>query len=765
MFLSHQTFGASRRRWTAVWALLLTTAGTALADGMIVPIRPDIQVRGHWAVTYHHVDIRVRHQVAHVSIEQEFINTGGGMIEVEYLFPVPPDAAINSMTLMVNGQEFAAKLMKADEARRIYEEIVRKKKDPALLEYAGFGLYRTRAFPLEPGKPAKVLVTYQAVCNKADSTIEVWYPLNTEKFSAQPIPDVRVRTDVEAEADITTVYSPSHPITIERQGARRVIATCHAQNVLPTTDFQLFYKAADEQVGATVLSYQPPGSDDGYCLMLVSPNPSQNKERIVPREVVLVLDRSGSMNGDKIQQARQAARFVLDRLNEQDRFNLVVYSDRVDTLWEHLQPADAAHRQEAAAWVDQITAAGGTDIHSALQTAMGMCGPPVTSATGMPVSPPQYVIFLTDGLPTIGNTNEAQILGDAKRANWGGVRLFTFGVGYDVNVRLLDKLVGDNRGRSDYVKPNEPIETKVNALATRIQHPVMTGLELSLQGVKLIDVYPRQLGDLFRGDQLIVVGRFSASQVASLPSGPDGHVTQLVLTGQYAGEARGFEYPVALRVADKRHPFVETLWAARRIGWLLDQVQLNGESDEVVDELVRLSMKHGIITPYTSFLADETTALHQPEPVRAQALRNLESAGTQVKGAAGQIAADTRAKLNTATEVPEAAADADGGGGGMIVYGNSGQDDYEQGRKERVDNVRRVGNRAQFQRGRQWVDASATDVDPARDADKIQVVERMSEEYFELVRLNTVEENQVLASQGEGEELIIRLRGQVYNIR
>ncbi|HDZ44434.1 MAG TPA: hypothetical protein ENH80_10890, partial [Phycisphaerae bacterium] len=216
------------RHWLIAVAVTAAAVSPAGADGMIVPIRPDIPVQGHWAVTYHHVDITVRQQVASVSITQEFVNTGKGMIEVEYLFPVPPGAAINSMTLMVNGKEFPAKLMKADEARRIYEEIVRRKKDPALLEYAGFGLYRTRAFPLEPGKPAKVVVNYRTICKKDTSTVEVWYPLNTEKFSAKPIRDVTVRVDVESSADITTVYSPSHKIPIARKGPRRLVATYHA---------------------------------------------------------------------------------------------------------------------------------------------------------------------------------------------------------------------------------------------------------------------------------------------------------------------------------------------------------------------------------------------------------------------------------------------------------------------------------------------------------------------------------------------------------
>ena len=737
-------------------------AGGVWADGMIVPIDPELKVQGNWAVTYHHVDVRVRQQVASVSITQEFVNTGSGMIEVEYLFPVPPDAAIDSMTLMVDGKEFAAKLLKADEARKIYEEIVRKKKDPALLEYAGFGLYRTRAFPLEVGKPAKVHVTYKYICKKTDSTVEVWYPLNTEKFSAQPIRDVKVTVDVEAPADISNVYSPTHKVSLERTGPRRVIATYHQQNVRPATDFQLFYTASDDNVGATLLTYDPAAGGDGYFLMLISPNPTVDRERIVPKDVVIVLDRSGSMSGEKIRQAREAGRFIIERLNEKDRFNLIVYSDTVEPFFEMLQPASKDMREQALGRLDSTEAAGGTNIHEALQQAMAMSAKPTVEAREAPSQPrAKYIIFLTDGLPTGGNTNESAILAETKNANKAGARVFAFGVGYDVNVRLLDKLTIDSRGRSNYVKPDEPIESKVAALYSKIRNPIMTNLKVSLTGVTLTQQYPQDLGDLVEGDQLVVVGRYPTQDVDKLAFNSSRQMTQLVVTGNYGGAERGFEYPVEITPGDKRFPFVETLWAVRRIGWLLDQIQLNGESQEVIDELVRLSMKHGIITPYTSFLADETTVLADRDGLNARASEETDDLG-QVTGGTGQVGAGNRRAMKVAEQVP---ADSPSPSTSTVVMGDDSVDDYESGTKRSVSTVRRVGNRAIYQRGRQWIDSSATDVDPERDKDSITVVERMSDEYFEIVRANTTEENRVLATQQADEELLIQLRGRNYLIR
>jgi len=742
----------------AVAALVVgMAASAAMADGMIVPVRRDIRVRGHWAVKYHHVKMTVRDQVASVNIVQEFVNTGRGMIEVEYLFPVPPAAAIDAMTLEVNGKEFKARLLKADEARKIYEDIVRKKKDPALLEYVGFGLYRTKAFPLEPGKPAKVIVHYDYVCKKDRDLVEVWYPLNTEKFSAKPIEDVKVTVDIKSKADMGAVYSPSHDLSVQRKGPRHVIATYHETKALPAIDFQMFYKAANRDVGATLLTYQPVADTDGYFMLLVSPNPRGAGQKAVPKDVVIVFDHSGSMSGKKIDQAKDALRFVLKNLNEKDRFNVIAYNDLVEPFFDALVDVSRKNLDETEDRLDRVDAGGGTNIHEALETAMKIiCSPKRADAKR-----PAYVIFLTDGIPTVGRTpeqvKERVILADTSKANTRGARVFAFGIGYDVNIRLLDKLVGENRGKSDYVKPAENIETKIASLYAKIKNPVMTDLELSVKGLRLRDMYPRVLGDLFDGDQIVLVGRYSRAML-----GRDADA-QLVITGDYQGKRRGFEYPVTVCGPGRntRLAFVEKLWAVRRVGFLMDQIQLHGDSKEIIDELVKLSKTYGIMTPYTSFLAEETTRLSSTSEVRRRMERGAKELAADTSGYRGQNAAMARQSLNLAMKAPAAS----GRAGGAVMFGNTQRDAYEEGELETVANVRQIGNQALYRRGRVWVAANASRLDAKRDADKIRRIERFSEEYFRLVRANTVEENQILASQREGEDLLITLRGQAYSIR
>ena len=736
-------------------------SAAAWADGMIVPVRPDLRVSGAWAVKYHHVNIIVRDQVASVSIDQEFVNTGSGMIEVEYLFPVPPEAAIDSMTLVVNGKEYAAVLYKADEARKIYEEIVRIKKDPALLEYAGFGLYRTRAFPLQPGKPAKVIVTYKNLCKKDRGLVEVWYPLNTEKFSAKPIEDLEVKVDIKSKADITAVYSPSHDLVVDRKGARQVIATYAAKNELPATDFQVFYQAADEAVGAALLTYQPQASTYGYFMLLVSPNVRTASQSVMPKDIVLVFDHSGSMSGRLLEQAKAALRYVLKNLNRGDRFNVVSYSDSMDTFFDGLVPAEAKNVEEALDRVDRIEATGGTNIDEALTLAMKI----VAGQQGQAAGRPKYILFMTDGQPTIGRTEVADILDDVRKANSDQARLLAFGVGYDVNTHLLDKLAEQNNGKSDYVKPKEPVDAKISSLYAKIKSPVMTNLKLDLRGIRFTDMYPRRIADLFEGDQLVLLGRYDLPEPAALAKTEDGYHSQLVVTGVYEGKEKAFEYPVTVRPAgrDSRYEFVPKLWAIRRVGFLLDEMQLHGRSKELMDELIRLSKEYGIITPYTSFLADERVAMKDSAGHKRALALAAQEQGREVAGRGGQMDAKVRQALREAENLaaPAGTRPAEG----AVVFGNISAEKYDRGEAEVARNVRQVGNQAIYGRGNVWVAANAAHVDPERDKDKIREVQQFSREYFDLVRANTVAENQVLSQQRPNEELIISLRGQVYRIR
>ena len=738
-----------RRTFSALAALLvLVSASMALADGLIVPVRHDLRVSGSWAVKYHHVSVKVRDQVADVTVDQAFVNTGNAVVEVQYLFPLPPQAAIDSMTLLVDGKEFAGKILPRDEARKIYESIVREKRDPALLEYVSYGLYQTAAFPLAPGKDVKVVVHYTDVCKKDHDLVEVFYPLNTEKFSAKPIEDVSVTVDIQSKGAISAVYSPTHDLQVKRPAADHVIATYEVKNQTPATDFRLLYQPSGGPVGASVLSYRPRPNEDGYFLLMVSPTPAQADAKVLAKDIVVILDRSGSMAGPKIDQAKDSLRYIVKNLNPADRFNVIVFNDAIDPLFDALVENNAANVDKALKMIDRIDARGATNIHEVLATALKMVEGSKAAGEGG-----RYIIFLTDGQPTVGETNIAKILKDTAETNaaHSKARIFALGIGYDVNVALLDKLVADNRGVSDYVKEKEPaaLEGKISNLYAKIKNPVMTDLAVSLAGVHMTMTYPQALPDLFDGGQIVMVGRYDKS-------GP----TNVVIKGNYLGKEQTFEY--AAELTDKGEKFadsfVEQLWAVRRVGYLLDQIQLNGQAKEVVDELVKLSKQYGIMTPYTSFLADDRTNLADAEGVHRHGFdltKDMDKSGA-ITGGAGQANAMARQSLNQAAQPA--------GPGSGRMYGNSSVSKYENGEQEVVANVQNVGNRAMYRRGQQWVESGLTGTEMTQLNKDAKVVKQFSDEYFKLVAANSTSENQVLAVQKPGEEILISLRDQVYRI-
>ncbi len=566
-------------------ALLVERAG---AQGLIVDRRPEIPLARSFEVTRVTIDARVEGQVATTRVSQTFRNPGSTTIESEYLFPLPDAGGIQDFVLMVDGKELPGRLLPRDEARSIYEAIVRRKKDPALLEYAGRGLIRTSVFPIPPGSERTVTLRYTQLCRRDGNRIEYSYPFGTQKFTAKPIQRLELRLGLSSpDADIKTIYCPGYDAEIKRPDDRRADVRVTLNNVIPSEDFQILYSLDDRDIGATVLSYRPDGDEDGYFLLLASPKVERDQTPM-PKTVIFVLDRSGSMQGCKIEQAREALTFVVNNLRDDDTFNIIAYDDRVESFRPELQRFTPESRKDALTFVDNIRAGGSTNIDEALTTALGMIEDD---------SRPSYVLFLTDGLPTAGQTDEQTIAKHARSSNTKDARLFAFGVGFDVNARLLDRLSTNNRGTSVYVTPTQDIEAEVARFYGRLASPVLADLRIRLGEVPLNRTSPRDLPDLFDGEQLVWVGRYTKS----------GETT-LTIEGRVGDDAQTYQMPVTLAEANgsiDRHR-IATLWAIRRIGDLIDRIDLEGENPELIDELVTLSTRYGILTPYTAYLADET---------------------------------------------------------------------------------------------------------------------------------------------------------------
>ena len=756
-----------RVRWCEVLgvAALVMTPLAARGQGFIVDRMRPRPIARSYEVRDVSIDARVRDQVAEVQVSQTFHNPGSVQIEAEFLFPLPEDGAVQNFVLLVDGRELTGRLMPKDEARRIYEEIVRSSRDPALLEYNGRGLYKTSVFPIPPGADRKVTMRYTQVCKRDRDVVEFSYPLGTQKFTAKPVQRLSVSLRIESRDAIKSLYCPTDDARVERSGDHEARVTLERRDVIPANDFRLIATLAEGSIGASVLSVRPSSGEDGYFLLLASPEVKANAGRSVPKTVVFVLDRSGSMAGKKIEQARNALKFVLNNLRDDDTFNVVAYDDRIESFRPELQRYSRETREQAGRYVENIREGGATNIDGALTAALEMV---------RGVDRPTYILFLTDGLPTAGETGEIAIAKHAKEANRSRARVFSFGVGFDVNARLLDRVSGGNGGTSEYVKPDDDIETHVARFYSKMTSPVLADVRVEFDGTDVNRTYPRDVPDLFEGGQLVLAGRYTRPGKGALR-----------VSGRVNGERKSYEFPVELADSGRgsSHDFVETLWATRRVGDLIDQIDLHGQTRELVDELVALSTRYGLLTPYTSFLADERVQLHARAENASSARLRLEElqkvtglSAVSQRGAKRDYMSADRAPAQTAAGGFGGYASAPAGPAatgaslaktktgtpalgrampgmmGMAADGAVSKDAY--GRVP-APSVRRVGAKTFFLKAGRWVDSSVK----AEDEAKALSMTLFSDAFFKLAASLKPEFGPYLTF---GEPVTVELDGKVY---
>ncbi len=610
---------------------------SALAQGIIIepppqqPLPPIIS--GPITIDLHQVDVVLDGPVATVHVTQQFRNQSSQTVEGSYVFPLPADAAVGDFQMTVDGQVLEGKLFPKDEARRIYEETVRRQRDPALLEYLGRGLFQTSVFPIGPGETRKLELSYTQALRQEAGLYHFRYPLRTQHYSAAPVQSLSIHVELRNEPGLRTIYSPSHAVSIERTGNSSATVGWEASREQPDSDFDLFFGVANQAIGVNLLSYKPAG-EEGYFALMAAPDVRVAHDQVVARDIIVVLDVSGSMKGKKIDQARQAAGYIVDHLNVDDRFNLISFSTGV-SLWQNdLQRVSDTSVESAHQWIDRLEATGSTDINRAVLEALGQ----LNGESPQLAHRPAYILFMTDGLPTQGETDAARIVDNAtKNAPMGrAMRMYTFGVGYDVNTDLLDALSRQLGGRSSYVRPDEQIDEAIGQFYANVSTPVLADVSFTLgTGIVVDDVYPYPLPDLFAGEQLVVVGRYHGGGAAT-PA----------LKGTVNGASITYQYPGQTLVTAGGESFVARLWATRKIGALMDQVRRNGASDEVVNAIVDLSLKFGIVTPYTSYLVQEPRPLTALAPVARGSANN----STQ-----GQVQAGPQAPQDLRPAAKEAA--------------------------------------------------------------------------------------------------------------
>ena len=548
--------------------------------GILIP--DDVKLQP-LSMVNHIVNVRIEDQVAITTVEQTFRNQTDRNLEATYVFPIPKGASVNKFTMWVDGKETTGEILDAKKASELYTSIVQRTRDPGLLEYLGNGMIRFKVFPVPAKGDLKMKFRFTSVSPQDGGIVEYVYPLKTDGKDTRTLEKFSVTVHIQSQNSVQSIYSPTHAIDIRRKGDREATVEFEKNQATLDKDFQIFYSVGKQEVGVTPVFYRPVSGDDGYFMLLISPQTEQMKNR-VPRDLVLVLDTSGSMSDLKMSQAKKALKVCLNQLGDRDRFSIVSFATAVQSFRDGLTDASTEKLEKATKWVDELRAGGGTAIQPALNAALDLR----SQEAGRSFN----IVFFTDGQPTVDERDPQKIVKNVVTRNTASTRIFTFGVGDDVNAAMLDQLADSTRAISTYVRPAEDIEVKASALCAKIGHPVMTNVKLTTTNVTLTEVYPQQLPDLFHGGQLVLFGRFQGRGPAAIK-----------LTGLVGQETKELIYEVDFPTkTTEGREFVEHLWARRKVGFILDQIRINGEQKELVEEVTALAKKYGIATPYTSYL-------------------------------------------------------------------------------------------------------------------------------------------------------------------
>jgi len=686
------------------------------------PIRPFVR---HLPLTMQsdRITVKIDGSVATTESDQVFYNPNHREVETSFVFPLPAGAVVDKFSLYIDGKEVQGEVLDKDKARQIFERIVRSMKDPALLEFMGKRLYKTSVYPVPPRGTRRVRMRYGEVISGEGGLMRFAYPLGTQKYSGQPVGQTSLDVTIRSKLPIKSVFSPSHPKGVEvvRKSDNEVRVTYEAKNAIIEKDFILYYSLNAKKIDCSVACHRP-SRGKGVFLALVSP--SCKVDKVIPKDIVFVVDTSGSMRGPKMRQAKAALKFCIRGLKADDRFGLIHFSTEARLFTREMQKAGKEAVEAALEHIDEIEARGGTNIHEGLDEALRMC--PGDEAR------PSMIVFMTDGEPTVGVTAVPEILKKVKAANRKNARVFVFGVGTNIDTHLLDKLAEMNRGAREYVLPAENIEIKVSNFFTKVSSPVLSNVKIDFGGLDVYDMVPARMPDIFCGSQTEILGRYKG-----------GGARAITITGRAGGEEKKIVFEAKFPEEISENDLLPRLWAVRQVGKLMDQIRLNGEKKELRDEVVALAREYGIMTPYTSMLVLEDEARRAPRRrvfggrVMEEAKAGAPAAAEGLRGRSGGGAVDASRSLNAMQK-------------GQMDDGELAGGLGREGRKH----MKHVGSKTFYLKDGQWRDSA---YDGETGTSKVKY---MSDEYFGLLAKHP-KLGKFLAL---GERVLVVFEGKAYEI-
>lgn len=575
-----------------VFVILVCGSTLVAADGMIIPEHEHgEEIVGYPEIRYHKVTVDIENQYAVTEVDQKFYNSYDRDLVGTYIFPVPEGASVSDFQMVMEGKTYPTEVLEQEEAEALFEEAVVNHEDASLLKYIDQSIISCEVtIPALESREMKL--KYEEILTKNNGMYRYAYTLSTERYSSADIDEVSVDLNIKSDKMIESVYSPTHEILVDRISPGNVFVSYKVENARPDTDFELFYTVSDDKLGAGLITYEDENGD-GYFMFMFAPNMNHFEDLSLPKDIVFVTDQSGSMSGDKIVQSKSALKYIVSELAAEDRFSIIKFNNNIDSFSTELLGIDSSSRESALDYIENISAGGGTNINDALLDGISILGDDWQNKDSSRDSV-RVIVFLTDGLPTAGVTNEQTIVDNVRDANSKeevDASIYVFGLGYDVNTHLLDKIAGENNGISIYIEPDESVETSLTDFYSRIATPLLTDISIEYD-IEVTDVYPQVIPDIYKGSEIILVGRYENAERINIK------VTGNLQTGEQT-----FTHSFIIR-DDSKNDFVPRIWATRKIGNLMNKIRLEGETDELVEEVKTLGLKYGIVTPYTSMMIE-----------------------------------------------------------------------------------------------------------------------------------------------------------------
>ena len=590
-------------------AFLLLIASIIFSDGMIIPDvywhRPPDVPTYPIRLVEHEVRMEIKGDILVAEIKEVFENPTDYTVEGVYVFPTPKGALIKDFRMIVDGRVYEGKILSKDEARRRYIEYVSKLRDPALLEYIGFEMIQLKIAPLRPGERRTIEIKYSQVLGRRENTLKLLYPLKINSVGKNRIGRIHIRGVIHG--DVLDVYSPFYELRVDRK-ADETVFDFKDENMVAEKDFIVYITMGEKWAGFGFETYKPFPDEPGYFMLTIAPRLTLSEA--LNKHVVFVLDKSGSMEGTKLNQAKEALKYIAENLGEGDLLTVVVFDSLIKILGKpFMTKKDLPTLLES---LERVVADGSTNIGSALRKALYLC-----SKSPLKVN---YIIFLTDGLPTVGLERD-EIIDMVRKLNRTKegllANIFVFGVGEDVDPVLLDTLAEENGGISKYVIREATLEEAISTLYRTISSPVLTDVKISFEGVEVEKVVPFKITGIFAGVPVRIFGKYIT-----------GGIGRIKIEGKKENTGVTYEYSFKFPKQDDDDDYVEYVWARRYMAYLERRILIYGPNEELKREIERLSKKYGIPSILTSLLIEE-----QPIQYRGVGAPPSAPAPTSVKAA------------------------------------------------------------------------------------------------------------------------------------